>query len=331
MPKVQRTPPASPAKQSVCSQLESESLPVSCQEDTTQASKSSISDSTPLRNVATNRGNKRIAIGSPSPSSSPAKDTSDLAKTIQDIVKTEIENLLKQFNEKLCTAISRELMPIKNELKELNESVSFINDKFETIQKEQAATYKELKVLREENTTLKETVGDLNTRLNYLEQQSRASNLELQCVPENKNEELYSIVMQLSKNVSCDLKNTDVLHCTRVAKVNQSSNRPRSIVVQLASPKTRDQLLASVIKYNKTHPKDRLQSNHLGITGPSCPVYVVEHLSPANKALHAAARRKAKEVGFKFVWVRNGRIFVRKNETSEFIFVKNMDILSKLV
>lgn len=68
----------------------------------------------------------------------------------------------------------------------------------------------------------------------------------------------------------------------------------------------------------------------MGIAGDKSPVYVCEHLSPANKALHAAARIRSRELGYKFVWVRNGHIFMRKDETSRFIHIKNKQTLVAL-
>lgn len=41
--------------------------------------------------------------------------------------------------------------------------------------------------------------------------------------------------------------------------------------------------------------------------------------------------KKAKDVGAKFVWVRDGRIFVRKNEQSHAIFIKNEESLKLIV
>ncbi|CAH2090658.1 unnamed protein product [Euphydryas editha] len=60
------------------------------------------------------------------------------------------------------------------------------------------------------------------------------------------------------------------------------------------------------------------------------PVFIQEHLSPQNKALHAAVRIRAKEKGYKYVWVRSGKIFVRKSEDSGYLFIRNMVDLNKL-
>ncbi|CAG9784930.1 unnamed protein product [Diatraea saccharalis] len=160
---------------------------------------------------------------------------------------------------------------------------------------------------------LKDNIKDQGFRLGQVKQQSRQSNIELQCVTEYKSENLLQIIAALGKTVGCVLDNGMILNYTRTAKVNRSSTRRRSIIVQLALVRLRDQLLASTISYNKANPKNKLNSSHLGLNGKPSPVFIAEHLSPTNKALHAAARLTAKEKEYKFVWVRNGKVFLRKN------------------
>jgi hypothetical protein len=59
-------------------------------------------------------------------------------------------------------------------------------------------------------------------------------------------------------------------------------------------------------------------------------VYVGEHLSPALKNIHAAARAKAKDLNYKFVWVRRGTVYMRRNETAEYKIIKSLESLSHL-
>lgn len=167
-------------------------------------------------------------------------------------------------------------------------------------------------------------MGNLQVRINSLEQQSRPNNLELQCMPEAKNENVYSFITQLGQVVNCDTQKKDILHCTRIVKANSSSARPSPLVVQLASPRLLDQLLAAV------QPKKPQRKTEL-LTGNKSPAYFVEHLSPSNKTLHAATRIKAKEMHYKYVWVRNGKIFVRKVDGAEYILIKNKSTLSKII
>lgn len=105
----------------------------------------------------------------------------------------------------------------------------------------------------------------------------------------------------------------------------------QDLYVQLSCMRARQTLLANVIKFNK-HKQitEKLNTSHLGFTGVKKPVFVVEHLSPTNKHLHAAARQKSKELNYKYVWVRNGQIFMRKTDTTEYIVVRNMETLQNL-
>ncbi|KAF9421020.1 hypothetical protein HW555_003003 [Spodoptera exigua] len=287
-------------------------------------------DSTPVRNISTTRGAKRPAIGSPSP---PAvlSDIDELRCVIKQIMQDEFRHMLAKFNAVIVSTINKELEPVKREMQGIIESVSFMNNTFEDLRREHQSSMDTIKNLESKNLELVSTVNALNDRLTNLEQQSRSNNIEVQCVPENKNENIISIVSQLTRVVSCEIKEKDIINCSRVAKLNPSSNRPRSIVVQLASPRIRDQILAATIKYNKLNPQDKLNCSHLGYGGSKSAVYVTEHLSPTNRALHAAARIKAKENGYKYVWVRNGKIFVRKAEGTESIQIKCKNTLSKIV
>lgn len=301
-----------------------------CPTCVSSAPKVSRNDSTPIRNVSTNRGNKRQAIGSPSPASK-SKDKDDIRSAIKEIIKEEFSEMLERINETIICTINQELEPLKKEMQGILDSISFMNKKFEDIKVEQESTKRSVKKLELENIELRTTVDDMNERLVNLEQQSRSNNLDVQCVPENKNENVYNIIIQLARTVKCEINEKDILHCTRIAKTNSSSARPRSIIVQMASPRLRDQLLAATIKYNQSNPQEKLNCTHLGITGPKSPVYVTEHLSPTNRALHAATRIKAKEMSYKYVWVRNGRIYVRKNDGAEYIHIKSKNSLNKIV
>ncbi|XP_013161327.1 PREDICTED: uncharacterized protein LOC106113142 [Papilio xuthus] len=171
------------------------------------------------------------------------------------------------------------------------------------------------------------TIKDLSFRLCSLEQSMRESNLEINGIPEHKSENLVNTVLQLGNVIDHPINEEDILKATRVMKFNKESDRPRSVIVKLKSPLCRDSVIAAVTKFNKKNAKDKLSSHHLGISGARVPVFVAEHLIPSSKTLHAAARKKSKELNYKFVWVRNGRIYVRKDESCKAILIRDMDSL----
>lgn len=243
-----------------------------------------------------------------------------MRKTIREEIQLAFKDMFEENIEKML-----------NEIKDFKDSLTFLNSKFEELRLEKSERNGTIKKLENENQELRRSVESLTKEMNQLQQQSRSSNLEIQCVPESRSENVYTLVKQLSSKVKCDLLDKDILHCTRIAKQDPKTLRPRAIVVKFSSQRIRDTVLATCIKYNKQNPKDKLHAAHLGISCDNIvPVYVSEHLSPENKSLHAATRKKAKEHNYKYVWVRNGHIFLRKNDSSERIVINSIEKLNSL-
>lgn len=246
------------------------------------------------------------------------------ASNIRDIIREELQLSFKQL-------IHPQLLEVRNAVTSLEESMSRLTEDLNNIKAEQIAQVTEIRNIKLENESLRATNQSLSSRLSQLDQHLRSSNIEIQCIPENKQENLISTVQQLGKIIKCPINETNIHYCSRVAKMNSGSPRPRSILVKFSSPRLRDEFLAATSKFNKTNKDDKLNTSHLGIGGQKkIAIYVTEHLSPENKSLHAAARSKAKELKYKFVWVRDGKIYMRKDEESNYVYVKNIDLLNRL-
>lgn len=63
--------------------------------------------------------------------------------------------------------------------------------------------------------------------------------------------------------------------------------------------------------------------NMLGTT----PIFVNESLSPGQGQVLAAARAVKREKGYKFLWVKHGKIFLRKDENSPVIVITDQEDL----
>lgn len=285
---------------------------------------------TPPVNV-TKRSTKRPALQSPPQDVAQALTREDVSEIVREVIKSEMKAATVELGSVLSNLFSQEIKAIKDDIREVKDSMDFINSEYEDFKREHHKTAENVKCLDAECTSMRTTVSELNNRINMLEQQTRSNNIELQCIPESKTENIVSLVMNLSGFLKCQLKEENIIYGARVPKVNRTSSRPRSIVVQLSSVKIRDSFLAAAINYNKANPEKKLNTTHIGISDDKHPIYISEHLSPANKSLHAATRTKAKECNYKYVWVRGGKIFVRKNETSDYIIIRDLISLDKLV
>ncbi|CAH2085059.1 unnamed protein product [Euphydryas editha] len=251
---------------------------------------------------------------------------------VRNIVREELQILFETFSKDMMKQIDCKFQEMIHNMTAINTSIEFLEQKYEDVRQELSLKSETILHLERENKSLRTDVNDLQSRLSLMELQSRACNVEVQCVPEFKNENLVATINQIASVIKCDIDKKDIITCTRVMKLNKDSPRPRSVLVKFSSPRVRDTFLAASIEFNKKAKTnlDKLNTSHLGIGGDKKPVYICEHLTPAVKALHAEARLCSKKLGYRFVWVKNGRIFMRKSDKSDYIYIKNSEVLKGL-
>ncbi|CAH2096082.1 unnamed protein product [Euphydryas editha] len=241
-----------------------------------------------------------------------------ISREVQEIITTTI-NI--EF-EKVCEELSV--------LQSIKESIDHFFHLYDSVKRELEEAKEEIKNLKRDNCELRNILNSHSDVINNLEKEARASNIELHCLPEFRNENLVNTVEQISKVINVPITEGGIIKCTRVAKQNKNSSRPRTVIVKFSTPITRDRFLAGVINYNKRNTENKLNTSHLGISGEKTPVFISEHLTSASRDIHAAARLFAKEKQYRYVWSRNGNIFLRKSAASDVIFVKSKNILKTL-
>lgn len=231
-----------------------------------------------------------------------------LQEIMRNEIRTEIEKLKSEFT--IATDwLQEEQVDLKASLADSNKTIAKLETDISAMQTE---------------------INSLKNRLYDTEKLSRSLNIEIQAVPEKKNENLMYIFQKLCQTVSCEISNSEIISCRRVAKMDNKSPRPRNILVTLVTPRHRDNLISAVKRYNNSHPQDILRSSHLDIPGESSTIYVNEHLSPELKMLYAAARKFKKTHSYKYVWVKFSKIYLRKDDNSGIIYVKNHKFLDNL-
>lgn len=240
----------------------------------------------------------------------------DFRAAIREDVKTLVRNEIK------CT-----IQELKNDF---NCTINYISDEQTSLRAQIDLKNETIRNLEEDTVRLQSDITKLNGRLSSLEKISRSNNIELHAVPESRNENVVAIFRKLCETINVNIDDASLIACRRVAKMDATSKRPRNILISLSSPRLRDTILSQVTRYNKAHSKEPLSSIHLGIAGETRRVYVAEHLSPECKFLYAQARRVAKEKSYKYVWVRYGRIYVRQNDESGYVYIKDCSSLDKL-
>lgn len=247
----------------------------------------------------------------------------DGVKSTVDILQTNCKyyeaSLIKQ---------KEKVIELESSINELKSSITFIATQYDDMSLEFKKNMNSLSEMHTSNNN--EQLIQLRAKVNILESISRSHNIEIQCVPERKNENILAIVKNLFTKLSLQFAEDTVSFCSRVPKMNGQSARPRNIIVTLQSPRHRDHVISAAHRYNKLHSGDRLNSLDLGVSGDKTFVYISEHLTPECKIVYAAARKFKNDNKFKYVWVRNGKVFLRKSDSSPALYIRNLDSLSKL-
>lgn len=233
----------------------------------------------------------------------------------------------RKFEEKFST-LFHEITKIKEEF---TNTTDFIMEEIRDLKTENEKWKKDFTQIEADKSTLQNEVYSLRKRILTLENISRGNNFEIQALPEKPNENVPNLVKTVLKNINSQVLDSDIRSCRRVTKADKSSTRPRNILVSLSSPRTRDDILLAYKNFNQSHPDEKLNSKHAGVTeGQTTRIYICEHLSPETKHLYAEARKCARDKKYDFVWVKYGQIYVRKNKASDPIRVTDVGALQKM-
>lgn len=135
---------------------------------------------------------------------------------------------------------------------------------------------------------------------------------------------MRSLVIAIARCVSVELTNDDIITAHRVQPKVHVPGRLKNIIVQLKSLIVKDSIISAIRR------KKGITSIEIGIPGESRKIYVNEQLIPALKMLLKQTKENAKHANFQSVWVRNCKIFTRKNDTSPKIYVKDAEDLNKI-
>jgi hypothetical protein len=176
----------------------------------------------------------------------------------------------------------------------------------------------ELEMVKNENRTIKK---ELSTRINNLEQRSRINNLEVIGLrkPSNLENETVLTLGFLNEimKAKVDVSDVDALH----EVPSKRTDKKRIVVVALKYRSKRDEILKC---------KSILRKYNESLEDQSTRVFVNEHLSPDNKKLFAMAAKLKHELGYKYLWTKQGIVFLRKDDDSRYIRISSEDELSQV-
>lgn len=239
----------------------------------------------------------------------------------------EVLKFLREMKEELKSHTDKQLKSLEFELgKSVDSCHDSISELVETVKKQSATLceYEKLfESLRQENASLRAKVKVLEQQVDDADQYSRINCLEINGVPESNQEDVSEVIKTIGSVLGVEVNAGDIDACHRLGP--KSEGRRRGIIVKFVRRQIKEEML------RKRKVKRNLNTSDIGMaSGPAEIVYMNESLSQARRKVLNAARLFKKEHNYTFVWVRNGKVFLRKDEGSKAIMLTNMDQVTEL-
>lgn len=257
----------------------------------------------------------RNAARSGSPAATPATSS-------QVVPAGSLAEIMEKLN-KIDVELTR-IKPMWGEISDIKKSLEFALAAMSDTEKRVEAIEKRLETVDQivsEVASIKKSMDIFRYELDERDQLSRMKNLEIKNVPLTKGENLLCIAQKIGDQMGFKLQPEDVDVVTRVAT---KSAQVKPIIIRFASRRRKEEYLALFKKARKITTTD------LKYSGPEAVIYVNNHLTVKNKILLSKVKIKAGEAGFKFVWVKDCKILVRKNDSSPAFLVRREEDLQKI-
>lgn len=194
------------------------------------------------------------------------------------------------------------------------------------LRSENAAALSLINSLQEDKNFLLQQVSELQNEVNFLQQERREKYVEIVGVPDVNNANALDCALQVfSKGTCTDISEAHIDDCF-VKKVKTGNLLSNILVVKFLSVLKKKEIMKK-----KGSMKNNLTSKIFNSEKES-KIYINESLNSKTRHLLKAARIVQKERFFKYVWVRNGRVLMRKSDNDNYIIinsVKDLETINK--
>lgn len=245
--------------------------------------------------------------------------------------KRQFEHLManesEQFICHLCDggneSVKSELLLIKTKLNKLDRldqldslqnSVSYMSQQFDDMMKALADNNKKLLVVQKENKNLRAEINNLKDTVKYLNDERVKNDCLVTGIEKVENMNAVGAVVSMMNKVGVDLTAGDIDDAHFMYK--KPNQKKQTMVVKFNSAKAKQKLMASK---NKLREKDETKN-----------IYVNDFLSRETLALLNHAQ-SVKTIGYRRVYARFGRVYVKMNEFSRPKLIRCADDVDNLL
>lgn len=243
------------------------------------------------------------------------KEDKQTMDKIFDYIDKKFDSLKKDIIQKIeCqnTESIKSIEYISAQYDEIIKKLDINNNQNKSIQNE-------LENIKKEQVGKNATIKKMELRLDEIEYTSNLNYLEIAGIPQKNGEQLEEIIKKVASAAGVQIKHADISKVTRTT--DRRLNAPPKILVKFTEIKQKEILLSKKREMDLNLLKDLTNEK----------VYIGEVISPYKKELLWKAKQLAKEKNYEFVWIKNGKIMVRKGHDQKILYVNHLDDLDKLI
>lgn len=253
--------------------------------------------------------------------------TQDVVEPYSVVKKNEASDIKEILS--MLTGINTKLDQMDKELGIVKESVTFMSTQYDDVIKmltnnaeEINTVKKEVAFLKSQNDEKDVLINNINERLQNFEQYSRNRNVEIFGIKEVEGENCKVIVANIAKELqlSVSIEDIDVAH----RLPSNRRNATPSIVAQFKTRSARDTLVEKKVLV--------ITNNNMPGVAIGEKIFINEQLTYENKQLLRKTKEFAKSANYRYVWFKNGKLLVRKDNGCPAIrIMREEDLPRKLI
>lgn len=227
----------------------------------------------------------------------------------QQVAESEVMQMMMKSMSQITTqlaAITTQLQQQQGTLLQINENITNLNDKVIELQNQ--------------NKEKEKRIDDMENKMHTLEQKIIRKNIEINNI-QNEDINVNEIVQLVAGKASVNIEESDI------DNVYRTKNK-KKIVVEFCTMRKKKELMAN-IKGHRLEAADINKDDGDGKNNKY--IYVNDQLTAHKNRLLWLAKKKARDVNWRFVWVKDGEIYAKKQENESMLKIISESDVEKMI
>lgn len=216
---------------------------------------------------------------------------------------------------------------IEQSLASMADFYDILKKRIDVVEQRMDQACRDITIIQTKNINWDNELQQIKDGLDEMEQYIRRECLEIKGIPLTDDECTNDIVRNIGELIDVDISEEDisVSHRLPLGKNDKTKQDP-TIIVKFVRRDIRDELYKArnALKNHTTSNLSGLDRHH------PRHIYINESLTRNNRLLFKKSLEKKKDLKYKYIWTKYGRVLLRKDDNSPVVAIKSERDLIKL-